>query len=90
MRDFYSDNRALGVGIMLFMAALILAALLFIMMNPVIDQVESTTLDQTDNQEAKDVINERTKIWGGVLFYVVLATMIFIVARANFESRGPG
>jgi hypothetical protein len=89
METFREDDRALAVGILLFMASIILAALLFIMMDPVIADIKSTSLSQTDNQQATEVINERAKIWGVILFFPIFASGVFIIARATFESRGP-
>lgn len=82
------DNRALGLGVVIFFAMIVIGALLYILLDPVMASIETMTLDQTNNPRAETVINERATIWGGILFFVVFVSVISIIARSVFESRG--
>lgn len=83
------DQRALGIGIILFFAVFVVSALLFIMLDPAMDQLEQTSLNQTSNQNATAAINERKQVWDNILFVPLLIGGVFIIARAAFESRRP-
>lgn len=83
------DRRGLAVGFVLFFAALLIAALLYILLNPAMDAVSEMMLDQAESQDATDTINERMSIWNGLLFFAVFCAGLFIIARSTFESRGP-
>lgn len=87
---FRDDERGLGVGFVLFFAALAIGALLFVMFNPVMTNVDQMVSDQTSSQDAQDTIDERRNIWDVLLYWVVFVSGVFIIARAVFESRGPG
>jgi hypothetical protein len=88
-RSFRRDERALGIGIVLFFAMITIGALLFVLMNPVVTNLESMMLEQTDAQTAENAIAERATIFGGILWFVLFAAGLFILARAAAESRGP-
>lgn len=88
-RRFANDDRALGVGIILFFAVFVIGALLFVLLDPAFDQVKQTSLNQTSNSNATQAINERATIWENILFIPLFIGAIFIVARAAFESRRP-
>lgn len=84
------DDRALGVGVLIFAAILVTAGLFFIVADPVMDQAKETALDQTDDPNATSTIEERTTIWDNLLAYALFMAGVFIIARSVFESkRGP-
>lgn len=84
------DERAQAHGIIVFFAMIITGALLFTIFQPAIDQFLASMLSQTDNQVATDVINERQRIWGLILFYVVFVAGLALIARSVLQSRSPG
>jgi len=88
--EFLTDDRALGLGLVLFFAALLMGSLLFIMFNPVVASVGETVSENTDDPDAERVIQERQEIWGLILFWVVFVAAMFLISRSVFESRGPG
>lgn len=77
------------MGIIGFIAILVVAALLYTMMEPAAE-IFSMSLSQTSNQQATDAINLREQIFTNMLFYVLFLAGVFIIARAVFESRRPG
>lgn len=81
------DDRALASGIIGFIAIIVIAALLFTLMNPAAGGMFDTTSDTTDDATAQDVIDEREQIWKLILFYPLLLAGVFVIARAVFESR---
>lgn len=83
------DERGLGVGFVLFFAALAIGALLFVMFNPVMTSVNDQVSDQTDDPDAQATIDERQQIWDALLYWVVFVAGVFVIARAVFEGRGP-
>jgi len=86
--NFREDERGLAVGLLLFFAALTIGALLFALFNPMMTSVDDRVSDQTDDPDAQSVIDERMQIWGGLLFYVMFLSGIYILAKSVFESRG--
>lgn len=83
-------DRGLAIGIVSFIAALVLLALVYTLLNPAADQLFSMTSSQASSQQATDAIARRRKIWENILFYGVFLCGLFILARAVFESRRPG
>lgn len=90
MRRLKSDTRGLGMGIIGFFAILIVAALLFTLFNPAASEVFSMVSSQTNNAEAQAAIDRREQIWSLMLYFCVFLAGLFLLARAVFESRGPG
>lgn len=88
--SFRDDRRGLATGIIGFFAILVVAALLFIMLDPALDTIFDMTLAQADSQRATDTIKMRQRIWAGVLYFVLLCAGLYIIARSVFESRRPG
>lgn len=84
------DNRALAGGILGFIAMIVIAALLYTLFEPAVDQAATTFLSQTSNQEATDHINLFDTIWSNVLWVGLFFAMLFIIGRGVVESRRPG
>lgn len=84
------DNRALATGIIGFVAMIVIAALMFIMLDSAATEIFSMSMAQADSAQAKNAIELRKKIWSSILFFTLFLAAIFIVARAVFESRSPG
>lgn len=88
--NFRDDARALGIGILVFAAILIVSALLWIVIDPALSQAEQISSNTTDDQNASKAIEERKTIWDNILIYALFIAGVFILARAVFESkRGP-
>lgn len=83
------DQRALAIGIMLFFAGIVIAALLYILLDPAMTAVEDMALNQTSNSNATSAVNERASVWDNILFVPLFLTGLFIIGRAVFEARGP-
>lgn len=82
-------DRALAIGIIGFVAILIIAALLYTLMDPAISEIFTMSTDQTSNQTAKDAISQREKIWDNVLYAALFLAAMTIIGKAVIESRRP-
>lgn len=85
-----AEDRGLATALFVFLAIIVVSALLFTLMNPAVNQVTDRVSSQADHQEARDVIDERRQIWSYVLFYPMFLAALYIIARAVLESREPG
>jgi hypothetical protein len=83
------DQRGLASGVIGFVAMLVVGALMFILLQPAMNEVAAISLNQAKSQTAIDVINERELIFNSILYYVLFVSVLFIIARAVFESRRP-
>lgn len=81
---------ALASGILAFVALLVMAVLLFTLMNPPISEITSMMSARNPPAEAQTAIDTRESIWGAMLFYVIFLGTIMVIARAVVESRRPG
>lgn len=84
------DDRGLAVGIVIFIAALVGAALLYILLDPALVQLFDMTRAQTDSSLVTEQIDMASKIWGLLLFFPAFLALMFIIARSVFESRRVG
>lgn len=85
----YGD-RGLAIGFVKFFAMLIVAALLYTLFNPAVDQVLTTASAQATHTTAQDEIDLAEQIWNNLLFFGVFVSFLFIIARAVVEQRrGP-
>ena len=81
------DRRGLAAGLMLFGAAIVITALLYLMLNPVVTDAEAMLVNQTGNQTAETAIEERATIWGYIPVFGLFAAGVFVIVRAVFESQ---
>lgn len=86
MRRLRNDERGLAIGFVLFFAALTVAALFWILADPVINTLETTMSSQSDTVRGSQTITERVQIWDAILIYVLFVAGIGVIARAVFES----
>jgi len=84
---FQGSNRGLASGILTFVAVLVIAALVYTLLDPAIGDIVTMSSSQTSNQGATDVINLRQQIWGAMLFYALFLAMLAVIARSVYESR---
>lgn len=85
-----SNNRGLAVGFVIFFAAIVGAALLYIILDPALGILFDMTRAQTSSSVATDQINLASTIWGVLLFFAVFVSLLFIIARAVLESKEVG
>jgi len=85
--SFHHDNRGLSVAIVSFFAVIVVAALVYTLLDPAVADIISMSSSQTSDQGATDVINLREQIWAAMLFYALFLAMLAVIARAVFESR---
>lgn len=84
------DDRGLATGIIGFIAMIVIAALMFTLMDPAADMIFSMSTAQADSAQAHNAIELRKKIWDAMLYFALFLAAIFVIARAVFESRSPG
>lgn len=80
------DERGLGLGVVVFFAMLIVAALLFIVLNVGWVDVVGVMSEQTTDPEATKQINEAKGIWNNILYVPLFFMVLFIIARAVREG----
>ena len=85
-----NDNRGLAVGIAVFIAAIIGAALLYILLDPAAEALFTIARSQTSETVALNQIDRAAQIWGLLLFFPAFLAVMFIIARSVFESRRVG
>lgn len=85
----HSDERGLATGLLGFAAMLVVAALVYTLLDPAAVSLFDMASGQTSNARAQDAIALRRQIWDAVLYFVLFLASVFIIARAVLESRGP-
>lgn len=83
-----SADRALGLGVIGFIAILVASALLFTLFDPAASQILADSSSIAENSKATDHIDTLDTIWSLFLFYSMFVAGLFIIARSVFESRG--
>lgn len=89
-RSIFSDDRALGVGLFIFMAMLMITAFLYILLDPAFDMLHTMVSGHTTDAEAQTVVDRRHTIFNLFPYFALFLSGIFIIARSVFESRRPG
>lgn len=80
-------ERAQSSGIIVFALIIGVSALVWGLANPAMQDVADKSLNSTSDQEAKDIINERLKIWDNMLFFTLVFAGIVLLTRAIVQSR---
>lgn len=88
--EMLSDARALGTGVIAFVAIIVIVALLYAMMDPAAELLFSTSSSAASSTAATDAIDERKQIWQALPIFFAFLAVIFLLSRAVFESRRPG
>jgi len=83
------DERGIGLGIVAFFAMIVIAALLFILLDPAIGQLATSSSSAAESPTAQEQIDLATTIWNKILLFPLFVALLFVVARAVVESRGP-
>lgn len=90
MSDLLRDERGLAAGFLNFVAILVISALLYALMLPVINSIETMLLSQVSSPQATNVIEGRIFAFKHILYFIVLYAGVYIIARAVFESEVAG
>jgi len=85
-RRLRDDNRGLALGIVVFIAMLVIAALLYIMMDSAMVDIFAFAFDGATSSGATQQIQMAQTIWQSLLYAVVFLAMIFLVSRAVNEG----
>lgn len=88
--SFLTSRRGLAVGIMVFVAIVVTTALIYIMLNPAVEDIENKMLDQSNDPETSDMVSQRATIFYRIPVYGLFVAGMFLIVRAVFESRRPG
>lgn len=80
-------DRGLAVGVLSFIAIIVVAALLFTLMDPALVEIFDMSSSQADSQTAQDVIDLRQQIWGAILFFALFLGIVSLIAQSVYESR---
>jgi len=89
-RRLRDDRRAIATALIVFIGILTLSAIFYAFLNPVLDGSKAAMDNQTTSQQSQDVLDARFDVWEYLLFYSLFLAGIALLARAVFESRGPG
>lgn len=82
-------DRGLAVGLMAFVAILVIAALMYTLLDPAATQMFELSGSAAKSATANDAIDRRKQIWDLLLFYPLLFAGLMLLARSLFESRRP-
>jgi mannose/fructose/N-acetylgalactosamine-specific phosphotransferase system component IID len=88
-RRLRDDDRGLALAVVIFFAMLVIGALLFAIMNVGMTEVFAISQNMSSSPGATDQTNLLEAIWDGMLFAVLVIAMLFLLARAVREGRGP-
>lgn len=84
-------DRALASGVIIFVAMLVVAALVFIILNSAMTDIDTAASGFTTDTDAQDHIDLLVdQIWVGILVFASFLGGMFLIARAVLESRRPG
>jgi hypothetical protein len=86
---FQQDTRGLGLGILGFVAIIVIGALLYTLLDPAAVEIFSSASSQTSDSRAQTAINRRETIWNLLLYATAFLGILYIIARSLFESRSP-
>lgn len=78
----------LAYRVLIFFGTLIIAALMFAVLSPVVDDVLSAQETHTESAAASTGHDWVETIWDYVPLIAVALALIFIIAAAVFERRG--
>ena len=87
--DLRNDERGLALGVVVFFAMIIVAALLYIAFNTAWVDVVGVMEGQATSEGATDQINEAKAIWNNIMYVPLLFGLVFLIARAVREGSVP-
>lgn len=80
------DDRGLALGIVVFIAMLVVAALLYILMGEAMNPVFAFAFDDATSSGATNQIQMAETIWNSLLYGVVFLAVVFLISRAVNEG----
>jgi len=83
-------DRGLAVPLSIFAAMFVLAALMFILLDPAMGPLFDQTSAAAETSAGQAEIDQAQQIWGLNLFYFAFLPVLWLIARAVRESRRPG
>lgn len=81
------DQRAQASGLIVFFLILGISALLWGILDFGLGKIFTSTLAQTNSQQATGVIETRQAIWSNLLFFILAFGGVTLIARSVVQSR---
>jgi len=88
-RSLRDDDRGLAMGIVAFFAMVIVAAVLFTVLDPAFVEIFEFSSAQTTHEGAREQQNTAWAIWQNIMFVPLFFAVIFLVTRAVREGARP-
>lgn len=86
MRRLADDTRGLALGIVTFVAMLVIGALLFIIMDAAMTDVFSASSEAAQTADSADQRTLAEAIWDNSLYVVLFIGVLFLIGRAVREG----
>ena len=86
--EFASDDRGLTNALLVFFSVLVLAALLYILFEPVAGGFIEAQASVTSSEQAAAGQDYQRWAWSAVPFIVVVIAVLYLVMQAVVEGRG--
>lgn len=84
--ELRDDDRGLALGIVVFIAMLVIGALLYMMMDTAMVDIFAFGFDQATSPGATQQVQLAQTIWQSLLYAVVFIATLFLIARAVNEG----
>lgn len=89
-RGFNDDDRGLALGVVVFIAMLVIAGLLYLLMAPAMSDIFAFSTEQATTTGASDQVDMAQTIWNNLLYAALFLGTLFLIARAVREGAvGP-
>ncbi|MDR9380973.1 MAG: hypothetical protein RI560_04780 [Natronomonas sp.] len=85
-RSLRDDTRGLAMGIVAFFAMLIVAAVLFIVLDMAFGEMFDFSTQQATHEGARDQQDTARAIWNNIMFVPLFFAVLFLVTRAVREA----
>ncbi len=84
------DDRGLALGIVVFFAMIIVAALLYALASPAMSEILAFSSERAAESGGSQQVTTAETIWNNLLFVALFLAALFIIARAVREGAvGP-
>lgn len=88
MRDLRTDRRALGWNIIVFIATIVIAGLMFLLLDPIQGDLAARTANQTSSNATQSGYDWLSQAWTVAPLATVLLGMVQLIAAAAVERGG--
>jgi len=85
----HQDQRGLALALVSFVALVVVAGLLFALLNAPVTDVSSQATSQNNDPVVQNQVDQAMQIWGLILYFIVFLGLVALIVRATNESRGP-